>query len=108
MAMRVIMKLIEMSGKPTMEFKGKKTITSWITVNNILRKYPDFMKNIFTTKQNTRVQPYDLAVRKHNTATYSRKSLRIFGPKIWNKLRIFDQWNETLGFSSSPNGFKSF
>lgn len=24
MAMRVIMKLIEMSGKPTMEFKGKK------------------------------------------------------------------------------------
>ena len=44
------------------------------------------MKNIFTSKQNARVHPHDLLVRSQNTATYSDKSLKVLGPKIWNAL----------------------
>ena len=39
-------------------------------VNNI---NPDFMSNIFTTKQNARLRPHGLSVRNHNTATYDGK-----------------------------------
>ena len=53
------------------------------TVNNL---NPDFMKNVFTSKQNARVRPCDLLVRSHNTATYGDKSIKILGPKIWNTL----------------------
>ena len=49
------------------------------TVNNL---NPDFMKNIFTSKQNARVRPHDLLGRSHNTATYGHKSFKILGPKI--------------------------
>ena len=44
------------------------------------------MKNIFISKQNSRVRPHDLLVRSHNTETYGDKSLKILGPKIWNAL----------------------
>ena len=44
------------------------------TVNNLNL---DFVKNIFTSKQNARVQPHDSLVRSHNTATYGDKCLKI-------------------------------
>ena len=70
-----------MSGKPAMESKRMMQLPIEIfkTVNNLNL---DFMKNIFTTKQNCRVQPYDIIVRNHNTSTYGGKSLNILGPKI--------------------------
>ena len=52
------------------------------TLNNL---NPEFMKNIFTIKQNARVRPHNLLVRSHKAATYV-KSLRILGPKVWNAL----------------------
>ena len=53
------------------------------TVNNL---NSDFMKNIFTKKQNAGVRPHDLLVTSHKTVTYGDKSLKILGPKIWNAL----------------------
>ena len=49
------------------------------TVNNL---NPDFMKNIFTKKQNAGVRPHDLLVTSHKTVTYGNKRLKILGPKI--------------------------
>lgn len=83
--------LLEMSGKPVKEIKRIKPLAIEIfkTVNS-----PDFMKNIFITKQNTTVWSYDLIVRASCnscnplivTLTCSRKSLLILGPKLWNAL----------------------
>ena len=77
--------LLKISGTPTMQIKRIKQLAIKIfkTVNNL---NPDFMKNIFTRKQNARVRPHDLLVRSHKTVTYGDKSLKILGPKIWNAL----------------------
>ena len=53
------------------------------TVNNL---NSDFMKNIFTSKQNARVRPHYLLTRSHKAVTYGDESLIILGPKIWNAL----------------------
>ena len=83
--MTVIMKHLKISGTSTMQIKRIKQLAIEIfkTVNNL---NPDFMKNIFTSKQNARVRPHDLLVRSHNTATYGDKSLKMLGPKIWNAM----------------------
>ena len=80
-------KLLKISGTSTMQVKRIKQLAIEIfkTVNNL---NPDFMKNIFTSKQNACVCPLDLLVRSHKTATYGNKSLTILGPKIWNALPI--------------------
>ena len=77
MIMIVNMKHLNISGTSTMQIKKIKQLSIEIskTVNNL---NPDFMKNIFTSKQNARVRSHDLLVRSHNTET-----LR---PKIWNAL----------------------
>ena len=68
---------------PCKSKRKKLAIEIFKTVNNL---NPDFMKNIFTSKQNPWVRPYDLLVRGHKTVTYDDKSLKILGPKIWNAL----------------------
>ena len=80
-------KLLKINGTSTMQVKRIKQLAIEIfkTVNNL---NPDFMKNIFTSKQNACVCPLDLLVRSHKTATYGNKSLTILGPKIWNALPI--------------------
>ena len=67
--------LLKISGTSTMQIKRIKQLAIKIfkTVNKL---NPDFMKNIFTSKQNARVRPYDLLVRSHKTATYGDKSLK--------------------------------
>ena len=77
--------LLRISGTSTMQIKRIKQLAIEIfkTVNNL---NPDFMKNIFTSKQNARVRPHDLLTRSHKTVTYGGKSLKILGPKIWNAL----------------------
>ena len=51
---------------------------------------PSFMENIFTVKETERLtrEQYklNLNTRSYNQMTFNYKSLRIFGPKIWNKL----------------------
>ena len=68
-----------------MEIKRLRTLATEIfkTINSI---NPSYMKNIFTPKTNAKIQPHDVIVRHHNTATYGSKSLIAPGPKIWNKL----------------------
>ena len=77
--------LLKISGTPTMYIKRIKQLAIEIfkTVDNL---NPDFMKNIFTRKQNARVRPHDLLVRSHKTVTYGDKSLKMLGPRIWNAL----------------------
>ena len=73
--------LLKISGTSTMQIKriNQLAIEIFKTVNNLI---PDFVKNIFTSKQNARVRPHDLLGRSHNTATYGHKSFKILGPKI--------------------------
>ena len=85
MTMTVTMKLLKICGTSTMQIKRIKQLAIEIfkNVNNL---NPNFMKNIFKSKQNARVRPHDLFVRGHNTATYGDKSLKTLGPEIWNAL----------------------
>ena len=77
--------LLKISGTFTMQIKRIKQLAIEIfkTVNNL---NPDFMKNIFTSRQNAQVRPHDLCTRSHKTVTYGDKSFKILGPKIWNAL----------------------
>ena len=72
MIMIVTMKHLNISGTSTMQIKKIKQLSIEIfkTVNNL---NPDFMKNIFTSKQNARVRSHDLLVRSHNTETLRPK-----------------------------------
>ena len=65
--------LLKINGTSTMQIKRVKqlAVEMFKTVQNL---NPDFMKNIFTSKQNARVSPHDLIVRSRNTATYGDKS----------------------------------
>ena len=60
--------LLKISGTSTIQIKRMKQLGIKIlkTVNYL---NPDFMKNIFTSKQNARVRPHDLLVRSHKTTT---------------------------------------
>ena len=77
--------LLDKSGKESMKIRRIKTLVIEIfkTVNEL---NPNFMKNIFTSKTNSRVQPFDLLVKNRNTEKYGSKSLMAQGPKIWNAL----------------------
>ena len=52
-------------------------------VNNL---NPNYMKDIFTPKLHPKVRPNDILVKHRNSITYGAKSLKTFGPKIWNQL----------------------
>ena len=73
--------LLKINGTSTMQIKRIKqlAVEMFKTVNNL---NPDFMKLIFTSKQNARVRPHDLFVRGHNTARYGDKSLKILEANI--------------------------
>ena len=73
------------SGKESIKIRRIKTlaIEIFITANEL---NPNFMKNIFTSKTNYRVRPFDLLVKNRNTEKYGSKSLMAQGPKIWNDL----------------------
>ena len=62
-----------------------ETLASGIfkTVNEL---NPNFMKNVFMSKKNSRVRPFDLLVKNRYTEKYGSKSLMTQGPKIWNDL----------------------
>ena len=56
--------LLKISGTSTMHMERMKQLAIEIfkTVNNL---NPNFMKYIFTNKQNPRVRPHDLLTRSH-------------------------------------------
>ena len=77
--------LLDKSGMESMKIRRIKTLAIEIfeTVNELI---PNFMKNIFTSKTNYRVRPFDLLVKNRNTEKYGSKSLMAQRPKIWNAL----------------------
>ena len=56
-------------------------------INNV---NPEFMGDVFSLRQSTRLiqEKYmlNLNMSVHNQVTFGRKSLRDFGPKVWNSL----------------------
>ena len=60
--------LLKNSGTSAMQIKRMKQLAIEIfkTVNNL---NPDFMKNMFTSKQNAQIRPHDLLVRNHRIVT---------------------------------------
>ena len=60
-------------------------IETFKTVDNLNLNY---MRDIFTPKLHLhhKVRPNDVLVKHHNIITYSTKSLKTLGPKIWNQL----------------------
>ena len=106
--------LLKISGTCTMHIRRIKQLAIEIfkTANNL---NPDFMKNIFKSKQNARARPRDLLVRSHNTATYGDKSFKILGPKIWNALPTeikcetsLSKFKEYVNLRSGPQANAAF
>ena len=60
--------LLKSSRTSTMQIKRMKQLAIEIfkTVNNL---NPDFMKYMFTSKQNAQIRPHDLLVRNHRIVT---------------------------------------
>ena len=78
--------LLKISETPTMQMRRIKQLAIEIFKTNVNNLNLNFMKYIFTSKQDAWLRPHDLLVRSHKTVTYSDKSLKILGPKIWNAL----------------------
>ena len=76
---------LDKSGKESMEIRRIKTLANekFKTFNE---SNPNFMKNIFACKTNSRDWPFDLLVNNRNTEKYGSKSLLALGPKIWKSL----------------------
>ena len=57
------------------------------TINNL---NPEFMKHLFSLRKTSRLirEKYilNLNIPVHNQVTFGSKSLRVFGPKVWNSL----------------------
>ena len=51
-----------------------------------LRTFADFMKNIFKSKSNATIRPFDIIVNARKTTKFGNNSLIGHGPKIWNQL----------------------
>ena len=67
------------------------------TINNI---NPSFMKQIFQRRETNRTfrnqYKLNLNVPKVNQVSYGEKSLRYYGPKIWNSLPFHVKTSENL------------
>ena len=70
-----------------MEIKNLRNLATetFKTANNL---NSSLIKNMFISKQNTRVCPNNIVVKIHNPATYRDKNLTTVRPKIWNKLPV--------------------
>ena len=97
--------LLDKSGKESMSIRRIKTlgIEMFKTVNEL---NTNFMKSIFTSKINSRVRPFDLLVKNHNTEKYGSKSLMALGPKIWNALP--ENVKKEISFSKFKKYIKSW
>ena len=48
---------------------------------------PEFMKDLFSLRETSREKyMLNLNIPVHNQVTFGSKSLRVFGPKVWNSL----------------------
>ena len=93
--------LLDKNGKESMKIRRIKSLAIEIfkTVNEV---NPNFTKNIFTSKTNSRDRPFDLLVKNRNTEKYGSRSLMALGPKIWNAL------SENIKKETSLTRFKEY
>ena len=81
--------LLDKTNRSTMNVKRIRFLCVEIykTINNL---NPSFMKQIFELRETNRNvrEKYrlNLNIPNYNQVTFGKKSLRIFGPKIWNSL----------------------
>ena len=81
--------LLDKANSSTMNVKRLRFLCVEIykTINNL---NPSFMKQIFELRETNRNvrEKYrlNLNIPNYNQVTFGKKSLRIFGPKIWNSL----------------------
>ena len=62
--------------------------------------HPEFMRDLFSLRETNRLirKKYmlNLSLPVHNQVTFGSKSLRVFGPKIWNSLPYHIKSSENL------------
>ena len=67
------------------------------TINNL---NPEFMRDLFSLRETSRLvrekQLLNLNIPVHNQVTFGSKSLRVFGPKVWNSLPYHIKSSEIL------------
>ena len=96
--------LLEKSGYPNMNLRRQRTLCKEIykTLNKL---NPSYMNDIFKIKNTDRLTPekykLNLEIAKLNQDTFGTKSLRSYGPKIWNTLPYH------IKISDNLNSFKS-
>ena len=94
-------KILKKSGKICMELKRLRYLCMEIykTISNI---NPSFIKQIFQLRDPNRTvrnqYKLNLNVPKVNQVSYGEKSLRYYGPKIWNSLLFHIKASENLKF----------
>ena len=91
--------ILKKSGKVCMEVNRLRylCIEIYKSINNI---NPSFMKQIFQLRETNRTvrKQYrlNLCVPKVNQVSYGEKSLRFYGPKIWNSLPLHVKTSDNL------------
>ena len=91
--------LLEKSGKVKMSVNTLRNLCVEIykTINKL---NPEFMNNIFKVKENKRLvrEQYKLNLEtpKWNQVTFGAKSLKVYGPKVWNSLPFHIKTSENL------------
>ena len=67
------------------------------TINSL---NPEFMRDLFSSRETSRLgrEKYmlNLNIPVHNQVTFGSKSLRVFGPKVWNSLAYHIKSSENL------------
>ena len=91
--------LLLKSDRATMRINRSRLLYNEIykTINNL---NPEFMRDLFSLRETSRLirKKYmlNLSLPVHNQVTFGSKSLRVFGPKIWNSLPYHIKSSENL------------
>ena len=91
--------LLSKGGKSKMNVRRLRTscVEIYKTLNDL---NPSFMNNIFKLKLNAREvrdrYKLNLDIPKWNRRTFGYKSLKVLGPKIWNKLPYYVKSSDKL------------
>ena len=86
-------------GRATMNVNRLRILYTEIykTINNL---NPEFMRDLFSLRETSRLarEKYmlNLNIPVHNQVTFGSKSLRVFGPNVWNSLPYHIKSSENL------------
>ena len=97
--------LLKKTKNPTMEIRRMRTLALEI-FKTLTDLNPSFMKDIFHFSPYCSHKKRDIFVHPRNTVTYGDKSLKSFGPHIWNSLP--EQIKTTTSISIFKNFMKSW